>query len=794
MNKALKIGGIVVGVIVVLVIALTILAKVLITPERVRSTVLPIAQDALGREVALGAIEVSLFSGISLKDLAVKEKAGDENFVSAGTVVLRYQFWPLLFMQVVVDEVRLEQPKIRVVRLADGAFNFDDLLQGKGEVKDASAPRAQASAAEGAPINLTVSKVSLSGGELLFIDQKINPQAPYRYQLTDLNVTATDLALDKSFPFEVGGRLNGAVLALDGDAHITEQRGNARVKLSDLDVTAFAPYFRDQVPGKLGSLKIDLDLTAAGGAQQVSSQGNITLRQLDLVLDALKAAPLQNFDIKLDYDVTVDLAAAVIKLAKARTDLNGIVVEATGRVENYATKPLLDLQIKVPELELRKALNAVPPALVKDLGGLDPAGSVAVEAALAGSLDDPAKLVKSAQVRLAEMAASAGGLRPALSGQLDLSGDKFASQNLVVKIGDNQANVDLQASNLFGKPVVVKSQVSADRFNLDPILAATGASGDQGVPASGSPAGKPAPSPAQEIGPFDIPVKADGTVRIGEALYHGMAIKDFDMVYHLARNVLVIEKMTGQMAGGTFSKTARIDLGKKGLTYDAQVGLKSINADPFIQAFVPKAGGTVFGDLSLDLDISGQGTVWDTLRKNLNGQGDITLKNGKITGAGLVQGLAGYLNLDELKVLSVSQAVGNFLIEQGQVKLNSTFTGESLKAKPQGTIGLGGALDLSLNALLSPALTKKLDSKGKLTGFLTDQEGWAQLPLKVAGTMTSPQFALDTSGVRKQVEQKAKGEIQKKILEKIAPGDQAEGAQKPEKKLLEDAVKGIFGR
>ena len=69
-----------VAVLAVLVIAAIILVKVLVTPERIRATVLPLAEQQLHRQVTLGDIRVGLFSGVQLSQLAIAEPKGDETF------------------------------------------------------------------------------------------------------------------------------------------------------------------------------------------------------------------------------------------------------------------------------------------------------------------------------------------------------------------------------------------------------------------------------------------------------------------------------------------------------------------------------------------------------------------------------------------------------------------------------------------------------------------------------------------------------------------------------------------
>ena len=794
MNKLVKIGAIVAGVLVVLVVVLTILAKMLITPERVRATVVPMAEKALEREVHLGEIQVSLFSGISLRDLKIMEKDGEDVFVGTDQVVLRYRFWPLLFLQVVVDEVRLDKPKIRVVRKEDGSFNFSDLL-GEGAEAPAEAPSAALpveDAGGAPPINLTIATVRLVGGDLLFIDEMINPGQPLRYQIAQLDVAADDIALDRAFPFEVACRINDAPLSVKGRADIAQQSGRAQISLKNFDVTAFSPYFHEQVPGRLDGLRIDLDVDAEGGVEQVISKGKIALKEIDLVLTDLPDAPLRKASLALDYDVQVDLNASHIALRSSRADFNGIVAEAAGRINNFAEAPKIALDVKVPALDVRKALAALPNALVEDAAAFNPVGVVEMTARLEGAADAGAALLKSAQVVLKDVQADAGGLRPAINGALDLTGDQLTSRDLVVVAGDNRARVDLSARNLFGQPIIVNHAVSSERFSIDALL-----------PGSAAPAAAAAPSaavkdqPAEEIGPIELPLTVNGTVKIAETVYKGLAVNDFDLAYKLVNNVLTVEKMTGRMVGGTFSQTARVDLGRKGLGYQTRINLQSLQADPFVTAFLPKAAGTFFGNMNLDLDLSGQGTLTDTIKRNITGKGVLNLADGRVTGAGLAQGLADFLNLEELRVLRFSKFGGSFTIDQGRVRIDSALDGSDVRMKPQGTLGLDGALDLALNASLAPALMQKLDQRGQFTRFLTDQQGWGQLPLKVAGTYAQPRFAMDTAGVRQQVEEQAREELQRRVIDRVLPGKpegEEEKPQDPARQLLDDAVRGLFRR
>ena len=227
MNKWLKILSGIGAVLILLVVALLVLATVLITPERVKETILPLAEENLQRKIELGDIEVSLLSGIEIHGLKLYEKNGKDLFVSTDMVRLKYQLLPLLAMKVVIDEVRLEKPNIRVVRLKDGQFNYSDLIDGADSetTPEKTQPQPQqgsesASSESDLPLSLLVSNLLLQDGHLVFIDHVLNDKAPYRYEISGLQVAAKGVTLTGKIPLSVQCQLNESPLTLDGHINL----------------------------------------------------------------------------------------------------------------------------------------------------------------------------------------------------------------------------------------------------------------------------------------------------------------------------------------------------------------------------------------------------------------------------------------------------------------------------------------------------------------------------------------------------------------------------------------------
>jgi len=769
-----------------LLITGVVLVKLLVTPERVRATLVPLAEKALQRPVALGEINIGLFSGVEVANLEIGEPDGGETFVAADKVVLRYRFWPLLRGEVVIDEARLVGPNIRIVRLADGRFNFDDLIAAPPGA--AATPAAPAPPGSGAPVDLSISRVAIEGGDVVFLDYSVDAKAPYRLKFSAIGLALQDVSLVRPFPFELQARINDAQLEISGDADLKARKGNARVRLTDLDVTGFAPYLRGHIPGTLGALKVSTDLTLAGDASQLTSKGQLTLANLDLTLEALPDAPLRQARLALDYAIKLDPVRQQLAIDKGHLTFNGIAAELSGSVADYGTTPRVDLQLALPALDLRQALDALPPGMVAATDGLDPAGKLDLQVHLAGTTDHPAALLQEGSLRLSAVQASLAGLRPALSGSLAIKGGALTSQGLQLVAGDNRADLDLKVADLFARPLVVTLKTSADRLLLDPLVAA-------GRPPKDTPVAADAPQspPATEPGPLDLPLTADVTMTVKKAIYQGLECQDFFLHGTLAKNVLLIDSLRGAVAGGNFSDTARIDLGRPGFAYSTRLTLTDIQLEPLVSALQPEASGKLSGTLALVTDLAGNGTLPATIRRELSGNGEVKVRDGRLDGGELSRGLAAVLGLEELQRLTFQQWDGNFRIEAGKVLFDSRFSGRQLRLSPQGAVGLDGSLNVLLDTRIAPELTAKLDQRGKVSSYFKDAEGWGQVPLKLGGNIDKPRFEIDARAVTRKAGEKLQQKLEQKLLDKLGPKDKSEPAGSgDQKKLLEETIRGLF--
>jgi AsmA protein len=178
-----------VSVIAVVAIALTVFIKIYVTPERVKAFVIPTAEKSLNRKVDIGEISISLVKGIGLNDFVIKEADEKNDFVKFREFVLKFKLLPLLSKNVIIDELRLVSPAVRIERGKDGRFNFEDIGQ-KEEIKEQSTGE-PSDEAGGLPISLLVNKVAVSDARFSLTD--LLNELPDMKSSADINISIKSL-------------------------------------------------------------------------------------------------------------------------------------------------------------------------------------------------------------------------------------------------------------------------------------------------------------------------------------------------------------------------------------------------------------------------------------------------------------------------------------------------------------------------------------------------------------------------------------------------------------------------
>lgn len=247
----------------------------------------------LHRQVSIEQIDINPYAlsarvaGFSVKEAGGKEVVGfDELFVNLPT-------FSILQFGVVVDEVRLQGPRVAVVRLAEGKYDISDLLDEWLKPKEPSpTPR------------FSINNIQIVGGRAVFDDQPMGKV----HTVSDINL---GLPFISSLPYQAqivvepsfSAVFDGAPLVLKGkSSEIFE--GNLQSELN-LDLAGFQPYLPSSIPIQLkaGTLDSELRIVFREMSDKVFSLAVLGSAHVSgLALGEVNGAPLMAWK-RLDVEV-----------------------------------------------------------------------------------------------------------------------------------------------------------------------------------------------------------------------------------------------------------------------------------------------------------------------------------------------------------------------------------------------------------------------------------------------------------------------------------------------------------
>lgn len=288
-----------------------------------RNALLARVKTALGTDVRVRGMDISLFSGVRLEGVGISNPAPFQgDILTADEFVFRYRLLPLLAGRIAVDRLALRRPVVTIAADSRGGYNFERL----GSPPGGGAPASRGAAL---PFALALSRLSVDGGRVSFKDAR---------KATLLTMEGMDLA--SSLELRPGGAAGRGKVAI------------ARVVLaSGVAVTGLrAPL---EISGGRATLAPVVGHVAGGQAtgQVVVSlssarfESEIELRGVDLKALAEEARSRPGFSGQLGAKARVEGSGGVATLK------GGGAAQVEGcRVADSRLFALIAAAVQVPEL------------------------------------------------------------------------------------------------------------------------------------------------------------------------------------------------------------------------------------------------------------------------------------------------------------------------------------------------------------------------------------------------------------------------------------------------------------
>lgn len=285
--------------------------------------------QALGRPLTVGSVSFNpLLLSLRLEDLRLAEADGQGDFVSLAALQLNVSTASLLHRALVLDALRVEQPRIKLQRLDEHRFNFSDILERFAKPAD------EPDSGTGLP-RFSLNNIELSAGEILFEDRLLGEQHQFSKLALGLPFVSNLPARVESFVQpNLAFELDGSPFELLGEVKLFADHREATLNLDidDLDLTRYLAYLPRKLPVRI---------------EQARLNSSLQLKWEEAVADKPASVALSGQFGLADLLVKDAAGAELFALQRVQVDLT--------RLEPLAKPALLHvqtLQIDAPRLEL----------------------------------------------------------------------------------------------------------------------------------------------------------------------------------------------------------------------------------------------------------------------------------------------------------------------------------------------------------------------------------------------------------------------------------------------------------
>ena len=453
MKRILKIAGIVIALIVVAVIALPFLINVNSFRPRLESEL----SKALGREVKVGNLGLSLLAGsVSAENLSIADDPtfSKDPFVTAKSLKVGVELMPLIMSkQLNVTELSLDTPEIHLLQAPSGKWNFSSLggesaqptggetakPAGGGESAKSSATQPSSNA------NLSVKQLSVKDGSLVLRRTGSSKTQTFK----NVDITVQNFSYASQFPFTLTANLPGSGdLKLDGKAgpiakDVAQTPTEADITVNHMDIASSG--FVEPSTGIGGVADFKGKLNSDG--HLVRTSGTLSADKLKLAPKGTPAAHAVNVKYAIEHNVERQAGT----ITQGDVSIGKALAKLTGAYQMQGETTTLNMKLNgdsMPVDELQ--------AMLPSFGLVLPSGS-----RLSGGTLNLAETITGTTAN------------PVITGPIRLANTKLAGFNMASKLsslsqlaGISQSDPDTAIQNLSTEVRYAPSGIQTQNINL----------------------------------------------------------------------------------------------------------------------------------------------------------------------------------------------------------------------------------------------------------------------------------------------------------------------------------------
>jgi AsmA protein len=349
MKATLKWAGLAVVCLVVVVIAAMLIIPAFVDVKQFKAPLEKYLSTVSGRPVSVGDdVRLSLFpwAGVSFSDLKVGNPPAfaEKDFLTVKSFDVRVKLLPLLFKQVEVDRLLVQEPRAFLVTNKDGRVSWD--FGARSPESQPAAKPDSAPSPTGLPIqSLMIGELKIQNGQLTLID---HGKGSLR-EISRMNLSLTDVSLERPVRFVLSASVDAQTVSAEGRfGPVGTNLGQGAIPL-EVKVDAF------------GQLKLQLKGTV---------ENLLAVPLASLAVDVTEFSPRKLFaDIGQSLPATADpkvlgrlaIKAAVKADAKAVAVSGGLLALDDSKLSfalnaKQFSKPNLAFDVKLDQIDLDRYL------------------------------------------------------------------------------------------------------------------------------------------------------------------------------------------------------------------------------------------------------------------------------------------------------------------------------------------------------------------------------------------------------------------------------------------------------
>lgn len=284
-----------------------------ILPYAAKPLLEKLLQDKYHRQVSIGDISINpVILTARIKQIAMLEPDGKTPFLTARELYVNLQARSLIQRAPIIEELKLTQPYLHVVRTAANTYNLSDIVADMLKPTDTKTL-------------FSLNNIEINNGRIDFDDQ---PEHSH-HVVSELNVRVPFIS---NLPYKadtyvtplLSARVNGAALTLSGRSQpfSASRETLLDLKLSGVDLAKYMEYVPEKLSFSIPSAQLDTNLTVsfAETAQQqpaVILRGSASLSKLRVVQAGNTLLSLNRLSAIVD---NADILGGHIKLKSLTID------------------------------------------------------------------------------------------------------------------------------------------------------------------------------------------------------------------------------------------------------------------------------------------------------------------------------------------------------------------------------------------------------------------------------------------------------------------------------------------